>query len=69
MKPEYDFSKGERGRFFRPDADMRLAIYEPLLPTLPLLKEVPDSFYYQFVVVPITAASQFFVELSSQIRG
>lgn len=27
MKPEYDFSKGERGKFFRPDADMRLPIY------------------------------------------
>ena len=27
MKPEYDFTKGERGRFFRPDAGMRLPIY------------------------------------------
>jgi hypothetical protein len=27
MKPEYDFTKGERGKFFRPDADMRLPIY------------------------------------------
>ena len=27
MKPEYDFSQGERGKFFRPDADMRLPIY------------------------------------------
>ena len=27
MKPEYDFSKGERGKFFRPDADARLPIY------------------------------------------
>ena len=27
MKPEYDFSKGERGKFLRPDADMRLPIY------------------------------------------
>jgi hypothetical protein len=27
MKPEYDFSKGERGRFFRPDAEVRLPIY------------------------------------------
>ncbi len=27
MKPEYDFAKGERGKFFRPDADVRLPIY------------------------------------------
>ena len=27
MKPEYDFSKGERGKFFRPDAEIRLPIY------------------------------------------
>ena len=27
MKPEYDFSKGERGKFFRLDAVMRLPIY------------------------------------------
>jgi hypothetical protein len=27
MKPEYDFTNGERGKFFRPDADMSLPIY------------------------------------------
>ncbi len=27
MKPEYDFSKGERGKFFRSDAELRLPIY------------------------------------------
>jgi hypothetical protein len=27
MKPEYDLSKGERGKFFQPDAEMRLPIY------------------------------------------
>ena len=27
MKAEYDFSKGERGKFFRPDAELRLPIY------------------------------------------
>jgi hypothetical protein len=27
MKPEYDFSKGKRGKFFRPDAESRLPIY------------------------------------------
>jgi len=27
MKPEYDFSKGERGKFFRPDTELRLPIY------------------------------------------
>lgn len=27
MKPEYDFSKGERGKFFQPDAELRLPVY------------------------------------------
>lgn len=27
MKPEYDFSKGERGKFFKADAELRLPIY------------------------------------------
>ena len=27
MKPEYDFSSGERGKFFRPGAELRLPIY------------------------------------------
>ena len=27
MKDEFDFSKGERGKFFRPDAELRLPIY------------------------------------------
>ena len=27
MKPEYDFSKGERGKFFRPNAELRLPLY------------------------------------------
>jgi hypothetical protein len=27
MRPEYDFSKGERGKFFRSDAQLRLPIY------------------------------------------
>ena len=27
MKPEYDFTKSERGKFFRPEADLRLPIY------------------------------------------
>lgn len=27
MKPEYDFSKGERGKFFRRGAELRLPIY------------------------------------------
>ncbi len=27
MKPEHDFSKGERGKFFRPNAELRLPIY------------------------------------------
>lgn len=27
MKAEYDFTKGERGKFFRQDAEMRLPIY------------------------------------------
>ena len=27
MKREYDFSKGKRGKFFRPNAELRLPIY------------------------------------------
>jgi hypothetical protein len=27
MKPKYDFSKGERGKFFKADAELRLPIY------------------------------------------
>jgi hypothetical protein len=27
MKPEYDFSKGERGKFYFPDAKFNLPIY------------------------------------------
>jgi hypothetical protein len=27
MKPEYDFSKGERAKFFRSSAEIRLPIY------------------------------------------
>jgi hypothetical protein len=27
MKPEYDFSKGQRGKFFRPNAELRLPVY------------------------------------------
>ena len=27
MKKEYDFSKGERGKFYRPDAELYLPIY------------------------------------------
>ena len=27
MKKEYDFSKGERGKFYRPDAPLELPIY------------------------------------------
>ncbi len=27
MKKEYDFSKGERGKFFRPDTKLNLPVY------------------------------------------
>lgn len=27
MKPEYDFSKGERGKFFRKNTSMNLPVY------------------------------------------
>ena len=27
MKKEYDFSKGERGKFFRPDAEFNIPVY------------------------------------------
>jgi hypothetical protein len=27
MRDEYDFSKGQRGQFFRPDAELNLPVY------------------------------------------
>jgi hypothetical protein len=27
MKKQYDFSQGERGKFYRPDAELRIPIY------------------------------------------
>lgn len=27
MKKEYDFSKGLRGKFYRPDAELRMPVY------------------------------------------
>jgi hypothetical protein len=27
MKKEYNFSKGERGKFFRPDAELNIPVY------------------------------------------
>ncbi len=27
MRDEYDFSKGERGKFFKPDAALKLPVY------------------------------------------
>lgn len=27
MKEEYDFSKGERGKFFNPDAELNISVY------------------------------------------
>jgi len=27
MKKEYDFSKGERGKFYKPDAQLNLPVY------------------------------------------
>ena len=27
MKKQYDFSQGERGKFYRPDAEIRIPIY------------------------------------------
>lgn len=27
MKPRYDFSKGERGKFYKPDAVFKLPVY------------------------------------------
>jgi hypothetical protein len=39
MKKEYDFSKGERGKFYRPDIQLRLPVYlEP-----DLRKFFPDA--------------------------
>ena len=39
MKKEYDFSKGERGKFYRPDTELNLPVYlEP-----DLRKYFPDT--------------------------
>ena len=39
MKKEYDFSKGERGKFYRSDIQINLPVYlEP-----DLIKHFPDS--------------------------
>ena len=27
MKEEYDFSKGERGKFYKPDLELRIPVY------------------------------------------
>ena len=27
MKPEYDFSKGKRGKFYRPGTEIRIPVY------------------------------------------
>ena len=27
MKKEYDFSKGERGKFYKPDVELRIPVY------------------------------------------
>jgi hypothetical protein len=27
MKPEYDFSHGERGKFYRPDSKLKIPVY------------------------------------------
>jgi hypothetical protein len=27
MRKEYDFSKGERGKFYRPDAELNIPVY------------------------------------------
>jgi hypothetical protein len=27
MQPEYDFSKGERGKFYHPDATLKIPVY------------------------------------------
>ena len=35
MKKEYDFSKGERGKFYRPDVELNIPIYlEPDVATV-----------------------------------
>jgi hypothetical protein len=38
MKKEYDFSKGERGKFYKPDANFKIPVY---------LDEDVQSFYIE----------------------
>jgi len=40
---------------------------EPLLATLTLVKEVPDSLFDQFIAALISAAGEFLLDLLSQI--
>jgi hypothetical protein len=42
---------------------------EPLLATLPLVEEVSNRSFDQLIAALITAAGEFLVDLSSQIRG
>jgi len=45
MKEEYDFSKGERGKFYRPDAELRIPVYlqKDIAEFLEKLAEEKDS--------------------------
>jgi len=42
---------------------------EAPLATLTLFQEVPDSLFDQFIATPIPAASEFLLDLPSQIGG
>jgi len=42
MKKEYDFSKGERGKFFKPDITINLPIYlDPEV--LPVIEQIAEK--------------------------
>jgi hypothetical protein len=41
---------------------------EPLLATPALIEEVPNRLFEQFITAPVAAASEFLLDLLSQIR-
>ncbi|MDP3001037.1 MAG: hypothetical protein Q8N47_26380 [Bryobacterales bacterium] len=56
-----------QARFINRPADSAERIEAPLS-ALTLVEEVPDSLLYQLIGTPIAAASEFLLDLSSQVR-
>ena len=48
MKPEYDFSKGERGKFFRKNARLNLPVYLDQEVQLHSVQQVLEKVYKNY---------------------